>query len=210
MRPHEELLREIRLLQAVAKLHAAAMDTALGGGDPDPEGGGDLGVREPCEIAQDDCFAVLEWKLGERREDTAPEIGSFCRSSRVVVGARIVSAPFDHRELDGGNRPAPRAPESGIDPDPVEPREERSVGTVAVQVAPRLDEGILNRFLDVSRVVQNAQEDDAQATLVPPHDLRERIHISALRQAHEIGIGLLAGRHPGIVRFRNEATILCV
>jgi hypothetical protein len=35
---------------------------------------------------------------------------------------------------------------------------------------------------------------------VAAHDLRERVEVSLLRQPHELGIGLLAGRHTEIVR----------
>jgi hypothetical protein len=35
---------------------------------------------------------------------------------------------------------------------------------------------------------------------VATDDLREGVEVSLLRQAHELGIGLLAGRHPEIVR----------
>jgi hypothetical protein len=54
--------------------------------------------------------------------------------------------------------------------------------------------------------VEDAQEHDAQAALVAAHDLRERVEVSLLRQPHELGVGLLARRHPEIVRSRNEAT----
>jgi hypothetical protein len=36
---------------------------------------------------------------------------------------------------------------------------------------------------------------------VAPHDLRERVDISLLRQPYELVIGLLAERHAEIVRF---------
>src|SRR5581483_12016836 len=47
-------------LELLAELHAAAMDPALRGGERDLQHAGDLLVREPLEVAQDDRRSVLD------------------------------------------------------------------------------------------------------------------------------------------------------
>ena len=80
------------------------------------------------------------------------------------------------------------------------PGEEGGVAPIAVEVPPRLDERVLHGLLHVSLVGEDAEQDEAEATLVPLNDRRERVDVPLLRQSHELGIGLLAGRHPEIVR----------
>ena len=189
-------------LEELAQLEPAAMDPALGGGKADVERGSDLLVRETRQIAKNHRFPVLERKLRQGGEDSSAKIVRLRRRLRKGIAPRV-SGSFTLERVEVGQCVlfATRTGQCCVDADAVEPREQRGVASVAIEVPPRLHERVLYRFLYVARVVEDAEQHDAQPMLVPPHDLRERVEIPLLRQSHELGIGLLAGRHPGIVRF---------
>jgi hypothetical protein len=42
------------------------------------------------------------------------------------------------------------------------------------------------------------------------HDRGEGVEVTLPRKSNELGVALLAGRHLGIVRSRNEPTVCCV
>jgi len=60
-------------------------------------------------------------------------------------------------------------------------------------MGPRLHEDVLHGLLDVADVLENAPDDDPKGLLVAADDLRERLHLAALRGMHELGVirGLL-------------------
>jgi hypothetical protein len=197
--------------EPVAQLQAAAMDPALGRGEAHPERRRNLMVRETGHVAKDDRFAVLEGKRGESGENACPKLAGFgCRlRAEAGVSARACLA-LDRREVDRDWLSAAGARKRRIHPDPVQPGEERGVAPVAVEVAPGLDESILHRLLDIPRVVEYSQQHEAKTLLVPLHDPGEGVEVTLPRKSNELGVALLAGRHLGIVRSRNEPTVCYV
>jgi hypothetical protein len=197
--PSSQLLLE--RLQLVSQRKTAAMDPALRGCETDPERVRDLLVGEAGEIAQDHRLPLLEGKLHERGDDPSVEVVSFGGTLRKGVHRNFGGAlRLERVEVRGRVLLAPSSRQRRVDTDPIEPGEEGGVAAVAVEIPPGLDEGVLDGFLDVPRVVEDPQQHDPDAMLVASHDLRERLEISLLRQPHELGIGLLARRHPEIVR----------
>jgi len=188
-------------LQLVSQRETAAMDPALRGGETDPERVRDLQVREAGQIAQNHRLPLLEGKLCERGDDPSMEVVSLGGRPRKRIRRDFGGAlRFERVEVRRRVLLAPRSRQRGVDADPVEPGEEGGLAAVAVEISPGLDEGVLDGFLDVPRVVEDPQQYDPDAMLVAAHDLRERFEVSLLRLPHELGIGVLAGRHPEIVR----------
>src|SRR3990172_3857075 len=75
-----------------------------------------------------------------------------------------------------------------VDADPIEPREQSSFAAVAIEVAPSLDERVLNGLFDISCVVEDPDQDDAELAFVAPHNLCEGIDVARLRELNELGI----------------------
>jgi hypothetical protein len=197
--------------EPVAQLQAAAMDPALGRGEAHPERRRNLLVRETGHIAKDDRFAVLERKRGESGENARPKLAGFDGRLRAEAGASArAGLALDRLELDRDRFSAADARKRRIHPDPVQPGEERGVAAVAVEVAPGLDEGILQRLLDIPRVVKYSHQHEAKTLLVSLHDPSEGVEVTLPRTSNELGVAGLAGRHLGIVRSRNEPTVCYV
>jgi len=130
------------------------MDSALGRSQTHAKSVGDFEVREPGHISQDDRFTVLERKRRKPGNDLPAELASLNRGFRERFERAPARHLLDRRDLDGDKAPAARASESGIDANPVEPREEGGVAPVAVEIPPRLDECVLSDFLDITSVVE--------------------------------------------------------
>jgi hypothetical protein len=194
-------------LEQMAELKAAAVDAALGSGEADVERRRDLFVRKSGQISQHNRLSVLERELRKRTEHSRAEVVRFGRRLRKNL-ARDVRRAFvrDRLEARGRVLPTACARERCVDADPVEPGEECGLGAVAVEVPPRLYEHVLHSLFDVTSVVEDAQEHDAETALVAAHDLCEGVEVSLLSQSHKLGIGLLIGHDFEIVRSGNEAT----
>jgi len=203
--------RLVKSLEPLAQLQAAAVDAALGRGDADPQRRRHLLVRETGYIAQDDGFAVLEGKPAESSDNPFAKLAGFGGRLRAQarVSARACLA-LDGREVHRDRLPTARARKRGIHRDPVQPGEERSVASVAVEVAPSLDESILHRLLDIPRVIEYPEQHEAKTLRVPLHDPGEGVEVALPCTSNELGVSGLAGRHLGIVRFRNEPMVCCV
>lgn len=176
------------------------MNPALRCGERDVERRGDVLVREAGKVAKDDRLPVLERQLRQRGEHTpALLVGLGCRLRKKVARDMGGALRFESSHVHDVALLAARARQRGVDADPVEPREDRGLAPIPVEIAPGLDEAILHGLLDVPRVVEDPQQHETESALVSSHDLGERLHIAVLRQRHELRVGLLARRHRKIV-----------
>ncbi len=85
---------------------------------------------------------------------------------------------------------SPRPLKRLVHRNPVEPGERGRAAPEAVEMTPRLDEGVLRRLVDVALVVQYAPEDGTDAPLEEAHELGERVEISLLRTLEQLGLVL--------------------
>jgi hypothetical protein len=111
---------------------------------------------------------------------------------------------FERRDVDRREFLAASSCQCGVDTDPIQPREEGGLAAIPVEIAPSLDEGVLDGLLDVSRVVEDAKQNKSKAALVTAYDLREGVEVSPLRKRNEIRVGFTPREHAEIVRLRNE------
>ncbi len=177
------------------QLKTGTVDTALDGGNGELERLGNLLVREPLHVAEHEWYAGVERERADTRGDEGERfppggldvgrsrtgarrgVGAVLELGLVVEGARIQAFP---------SRPLERL----VDGDPVEPRERRRAAAEAIEVAPRLHEGVLGGLVDVALVVEDATEDSAHSAFEKTHELGECVEVALLRALEKLGFML--------------------
>ncbi len=176
-------------MEPAAQRAASTVQVGLDGGDREAEEVGDLGVGVALDVAQDDGDAVVLGQLGERGADLVDERETFGVDAKRIVGKGEVVDRSEVVERDGGVVSAPSSHERCVGGDAVEPGEYCGLGSELTAVAPGLDECVLNGFVDVSIVVEQARDDAADAMLIALHERQKVIELA--RRILDI---LLAGR----------------
>ena len=166
------------------------MHAALRRRDGDVEHGGDVLVRPPFDVAQDEGRPRPEGKrpdLGDEPGDVlALSSGDVCRQR--PRGRRLgADAPLDIGDLE---RLRFKASSSGplqglVEGDSVEPREGRGLAAEAVEMAPGLHERVLGGLLDVARIVEETSEDRTEAPLAHSNELAEGLEVAFLRSGEQ-------------------------
>jgi hypothetical protein len=110
-------------------------------------------------------------------------------------------------QRDGGpSLPAPRAVDTGVDDDAVQPRGDRGVAAKRPGGPQRGDEGVLHGIRCFVRVTQRAQCDGPQPVPVPPDQLAERGGIAAAVRSEKIFVGTAASASVRARRIDNSAS----
>ena len=174
--------------EELAELEATAMDPALGGRESNTERIRNLAVREAGYVPEDDGLSVLERELGKSGNDAMPKVSAQRSRLREALEPLVRGNIFDCRDVHRRQSLATRPRQRSVDSDPVEPREESGVPSIAVEVPPRLNERILDYLFDIAGVVENAEEYAAQSMLVATNDLGERVDVALAREPSKLGI----------------------
>ena len=138
-----------------------------------PEQLGGLGVGQPLDIAEQHDDAMVFGEVAERRANSVDDgepVGVLVEGV-VGEGGRVVSTEI----VDRHRRAAPPSEphEGDVRGDPVQPGEHRRLGAKPVAVTPGLHEGVLNRLLDVARVIEETPDDRGHPSLIARDQIEE-------------------------------------
>lgn len=154
----------------------------------------DLLVREPEDVAKDDCEPLLGRESRERLGELAPQVGER-RDTREIP---VVSGDFgDEGERLGLPKPLAGEPvPARVDDEAVEPRGELRLATELAQARTELDERLLGGVTGLLDVADNlggdsvhtrriALDERVECSPVPVRRLRDEIHVAEL----PVGLG---------------------
>lgn len=174
-------------------LQARAVHAALRRRHGDVEDGADLLVRPSLDVAENEGRTRLEGKhtqSGEQSSHVLPLSGGDVRRKRPPRGRLWTDASLEIGRFLEWLRLQPTSPVSLqclVDGDSVQPGEGCRLAAEAIEVPPRLHEGVLRRFLDVALVVEEAREHPADATLEETDELGEGVGVALLRTQEQRG-----------------------
>src|SRR6266545_3061128 len=185
---------------------ARAVYAALRRRDRDLEDARHFLVGKADEVPQYERSSVFERQLPHPAGEECVQLPGLRRPLRFVdPAAGGHQLMLGRLELDKGQSLATLAGEGLVHRDPVEPHEDRRLGTKPVEVAPRVDEAVLRGLLYVPRVVEQPEEHGADSVLVTADELRERLEVAAPSAPHERAVVVRRVRHRPMLRPRISA-----
>ena len=167
--------RHVAPLSHPMQRRSGLVDGLLGGGLRDPEGGADLGERDPVELAHDQRAALALRELVQVAHQPLQALAGLRPLGDATADVDLLGVQLH------GRAPGPQDPDGLVVGDPEQPRLQGDLAPLARQGAQRLDHRRLQRVLGLVGVAEDRPAVAVELAVVAAEDRVERAPVPARR-----------------------------